>query len=109
MAFDESGIVGHFIMRYTNGDIRNLRLGWVIVDDSRRGRGYGRRMLELGLEYAFKILKARRVSIGVFENNEPAYKCYKSRGFTEAKQDTYRTSAFKGKEWRVIELEKFSL
>ena len=109
MAFDESGVVGHFIMRYTNGDIRNLRLGWVIVDDTRRGRGYGRRMLELGLEYAFKILKARRVSIGVFENNEPAYKCYKSLGFTEAKQDTYRTSTFKGKEWRVIELEKFSL
>jgi RimJ/RimL family protein N-acetyltransferase len=79
------------------------------VDDSRRGRGYGRRMLELGLEYAFKILKARRVSIGVLKNNEPAYKCYKSLGFTEAKQDMYRTSTFKGKEWRVIELEKFSL
>ena len=30
-------------------------------------------MLTLGLEYGFDILKVDRVTIGVFENNEPAY------------------------------------
>ena len=62
-------------MRYTGGDSRQLRFGWVIVDDTLRGKGYGKQMLTLGLEYAFDILKVDRVTIGVFENNEPAYWC----------------------------------
>lgn len=41
IAFDESGAVGHFIMRYLNGDNRTLRFGWVIVDGNIRGKGYG--------------------------------------------------------------------
>ena len=106
IAFDESGVVGHFIMRYLNGDHSVIRFGWVIVDDSKRGKGYGKRMLELGLEYAFGILKAKKVTIGVYENNAPAYACYKSLGFQETLQEQYHTLNYKGNEWRVIELEK---
>lgn len=105
-AFDEAGVVGHFIMRYLNGDHNVIRFGWVIVDDSKRGKGYGKRMLELGLEYAFQILKAKKVTIGVYENNAPAYACYKSLGFREIEQDHYHTLNYKGEEWKVIELEK---
>lgn len=82
-AFDEAGVCGHFIMRYTGGDSEILRFGWVVVDDSRRGRGYGREMLTLGLSFAFDILKVKSVTIGVFENNLPAYRCYKAVGFKE--------------------------
>jgi len=78
---DDDRAVGHFIMRYTGGDSRQLRFGWVIVDDTLRGKGYGKQMLTLGLEYVFDILKVDRVTIGVFENNEPAYLCYKKAGF----------------------------
>ena len=46
---DENRVVGHFIMRYLNGDNRLLRFGWVIVDDSRRGKGYGTEMLQKGM------------------------------------------------------------
>ena len=35
-AFDDSGVVGHFIMRYINGNNKILRFGWVIVDDAAR-------------------------------------------------------------------------
>ena len=105
VAFDESGVVGHFIMRYI-GDHEKIRFGWVIVDDSKRGKGYGKRMLEMGLEYAFKILKAKQVTIGVFENNAPAYNCYKSLGFEEELQEEYRTLKYHDEEWRVIELVK---
>ena len=106
VALDETGVVGQFIMRYLNGDHDVIRLGWVIVDDSKRGKGYGKRMLELGLEYAFQILKAKKVTIGVFENNAPAYACYKSLGFQEIAQEEYRTLNYKGEAWKVIELEK---
>ena len=50
---DEDGVIGHFIMRYIHGDNKVLRFGWVIVDDSFRGKGYGTSMLRIGLDYAF--------------------------------------------------------
>ena len=66
-AFDETGITGHLIMRYTDGDKKELRFGFVIVDDSKRGKGYGKEMLKAALRYAFDILKAEKVTLGVFE------------------------------------------
>ena len=82
-AFDETGIVGHLIMRFTDEEKQSLRFGFVIVDDTKRGQGYGKEMLILALKYAFEILKVKRVTLGVFENNQSAYFCYKSSGFKE--------------------------
>lgn len=104
-AFDDSGVVGHFIMRYINGNNKILRFGWVIVDDTQRGKGYGKQMLELGLKYAFEILGVEKVTIGVFENNIPAYKCYKSIGFNEIVTDKYEIENINGEDCRIIELE----
>jgi len=78
---DDDGVVGSFIMRYIHGDNKILRFGWVIVDDSIRGKGYGTSMLSAGLDYAFNILGVDTVTIGVFENNDIAYNCYKKVGF----------------------------
>ena len=78
---DENGVVGHFIMRYLNGDNKILRFGWVVVDSSIRGKGYGTEMLRIGMQYAFEILKVDRVTIGVFEHNDRAHACYKKVGF----------------------------
>ena len=95
---DDNRVVGHFIMRYTVGDNRQLRFGWVIVDDALREKGYGKQMLTLGLKYAFDILAVERVTIGVFENNAPALMCYKSVGFNEV-EIVY------GQPWNIIEME----
>lgn len=104
-AFDETGVVGHFIMRYVNGDNKTLRFGWVIVDASKRGTGYGKEMLKLGLEFAFNILKVDKVTIGVFENNPSAYHCYKSLGFNEIDSDEEFFAMVQGEKWKIIELE----
>ena len=104
-AFDESGVVGQFIIRYINKEHNIVRFGWVLVDDSKRGLGYGKRMLEMGKEIAFNILKAKKITIGVYENNIPAYNCYKSLGFTEAAEQPGKTAIIKGTECKVIELE----
>ncbi len=104
-AFDDSGVVGHFILRYIHGDNRILRFGWVIVDGSKRGMGYGSRMLQLGFKYAFEILGAEKVTIGVFENNQPAYRCYRAVGFREALTDKEGAAVIKGEKWKIIELE----
>ena len=83
VAFDESGLVGFFTLRTPGDDDRKLRFGYVIVAPSKRGMGYGKQMLELGLKFAFEIYGAEEVSLGVFDNNRPAFHCYQSLGFRE--------------------------
>lgn len=95
---DENGVVGHFIMRYINGDNKILRFGWVVVDNTLRGKGYGKQMLSMGLKYAFEILGVDKVTIGVFENNDSAYNCYKAVGFV-------KTEIVDNEPWKVIEME----
>jgi len=104
-AFDESGVVGQFIIRYMNGDHDTVRFGWVLVDENKRGLGYGKRMLEMGKNIAFNILKAKKITIGVYENNIPALNCYKALGFREAAEQPGKTTVIKGKECKVIEYE----
>ena len=52
---EDNKVVGHFIMRYTGRDNKQLRFGWVVVDNTLRGKGYGKQMLMKGLKYAFDI------------------------------------------------------
>lgn len=103
IAFDESGVVGHFIMRYTDAEKSTVRFGFVIVDDTKRGQGCGKQMLRLALKYAFEIFRASKVTLGVFENNEPAYRCYKAAGFIE-NGETYSCELF-GEQWKIINME----
>ena len=103
-ACDESGIVGHFILRYINGDRSILRIGFVIVDSSKRGMGCGKKMIQLAIDYAFRIAGAKQVTIGVFENNKPAYYCYKSAGFKDVLQDKPGICELFGEKWKVLEL-----
>ena len=44
---EESSPVGHLILRYTDNEKKTVRYGFVIVDSSFRGRGIGRKLLEL--------------------------------------------------------------
>lgn len=95
---DENRVVGSFIMRYLHKDPKVLRFGWVIVDNSIRGRGYGRQMLELGLKYAYEILGVSVINLGVFEGNEIAHRCYQSVGFADRE-------VVEKQPWNLIEME----
>ncbi len=101
-ACDENGPVGSLILRYTDPEKRILRLGFVIVDDAKRGRGYGKEMLRLALTYAFQLLGATKVTIGAFENNPSACYCYRSIGFIPVGESTHTVN---GEAWRCIEME----
>lgn len=102
-AVDEYGPVGHLILRYTNEEKTIIRIGFVIVDDTKRGLGYGKSMLQMAIRYAFDMLKAEKVTLGVFENNPSAYYCYKSVGFQEIQQEFM--IEILGEKWKCIELE----
>lgn len=95
---DENGVIGQFIIRYLHGDRRILRFGWVIVDDSIRGKGYGAEMLRAGLKIAFEIMGADVVTLGVFENNDLAHNCYRKVGFKDKE-------IVEKEPWNLIEME----
>ena len=108
-AFDESGVVGHLIMRFTDDNKKELRFGFVIVDDTKRGKGYGKEMLQLSIQYAFQILKVQKITLGVFENNEPAYRCYKAVGFKDVLLEECHYYHVLGEDWKCLELEMESI
>ena len=81
---DQGDVLGHFIIRYPReDDDSSVRFGFVIVDPSLRGKGYGKEMLRLGIGYAWERLHASRIDLGVFENNDGARHCYEAVGFRE--------------------------
>ena len=104
-AFDETGIVGHLILRFVGEGQKVLRFGFVIVDDSKRGKGYGKQMLLLAEKFAFDVLQAEQITLGVFKNNPGAYNCYKAAGFVENPEGTEHSYNFHGEEWKCIEMK----
>lgn len=104
-AVDDHDVVGFFTMRQPTESFDELRFGFVVVDSSKRGKGYGKRMLQLGLIYAKEVFGAKKVSLGVFQNNEPAYYCYKAVGFKDVALNEVEKYQVLGEEWDCLELE----
>ena len=95
-------IVGHILLRFPSEDKSVIRFGFVIVDDSMRGTGYGRRLLQLAIDYAQQELAAQKITLGVFCDNLSAVECYKSVGFRITREDAY---SIDGEEWKEYEME----
>lgn len=95
-------IIGHILLRYPSEDKTVIRFGFVIVDDSKRGKGYGKQMLRLAIDYAQQEFGAKKITLGVFDNNPSALHCYESVGFVVTGTDTY---AIDGEEWSGKEME----
>jgi len=95
-------IVGHILLRFPSEDKSLIRFGFVIVDDSKRGKGYGKQMLRLAIGYAQQELGAQKISLGVFCDNHSALKCYKSIGFCITGESYYMID---GEEWKAFDLE----
>ncbi len=94
-------IIGHILLRYPSEDKSIVRFDFVIVDDSKRGKGYGKQMLRLAIDYAQQVLGAKRITLGVFCDNLSAVDCYKSVGFRVIGIDSYMIN---GEEWKGFEM-----
>ncbi len=101
---DEDKIVGHIILRNPDKDKSDvIRLGFIIVDSSLRGKGYGKKLIEEAIKFAKDKLLAKEINLGVFENNESAYYCYKSVGFKEIRVDK-NAFQFENENWNCVEM-----
>lgn len=101
IAEDEGNIIGHFFIQRLQQD--KYKFGLIIVDSTKRGKGYGKQMLLEALNYAKANLKATTVTLSVFDNNPSAYRCYLNLGFKET--GNYITHTLFGKRHKYIELE----
>ena len=103
-AIDEKEkVIGHLFILIPDVYVKtSVRFGFVIVSPEVRGKGYGRKMLELAIEYAKKELKATRVTLGVFANNPKAQACYEAVGFRSYNK---RIVKILEADWECIDME----
>ncbi len=101
---ENNEIIGHLILR--NPDEKNeiVRLGFVIVKPTLRGKGYGKELIRYAIKFANKELNAKKINLGVFENNKPAYNCYKAAGFIEDNNKEKEQIKINNEEWTCVEL-----
>lgn len=103
-AFDNDHLVGHLCIRYPKEDDDSIvRFGFVIIAPDLRGRGNGKKMLQLAIDYAKNTMHASKITLGVFANNDSARFCYESVGF----QPIGKTEIYKMPigEWKCVEME----
>lgn len=100
---DNGKIIGHIVLRNPEENKEIVRLGFIIVDNKIRGKGYGKELIKEAIKYAKEKLKAKEINLGVFTNNESAYKCYKSVRFNvvSIEKNMYK---FYNEKWDCAEM-----
>lgn len=84
---------------------REYWLGHLIVDPQQRGRGLGRRLVELLIARAFDWHAARRVTLVVFPENQAAISAYQAAGM---RLDGFETHYFPAYD-REVQLIRFDV
>lgn len=98
VATENSGqLIGFFCYSINTQDNIGF-LKFVIVDKTKRRKGYGKEMLNLALQYAFQVTGAEAVQLNVFNENTLAKQCYEKVGFVERNMDK-NVFPFKDELW----------
>lgn len=100
---DEDKIIGHLILRNPSSDTSIIRLGFIIVDSTMRGKGYGKILINKAIDFAKSELNAKEINLGVFDSNTSAYHCYKSVGFIETGIEE-NAFVFNNESWNCVEM-----
>lgn len=101
----ESGkAVGHISLESIDRENRSARVCRVLVgEDTMRGNGVGEAMMYEILTIAFDQLNLHRVSLGVYDFNHSAIKCYEKAGFQKEglKRDVQK---YENEYWNLWEM-----
>lgn len=95
--------VGHISLRIEREN-RSGRIGRVLVGSSHtRGAGIGLQMINAVLKIGFDELKLHRISLGVFDFNHAAIRCYEKAGFI--REGLLRDARkYQDSYWNLIEM-----
>lgn len=105
---ETSEIIGHIELRNIDYEQKAGRIGRVIIGlQEFRGRGYGKEMVGMLLQYAFGTLLLEKLTLGVFDFNDAALSCYTSLGFVayETKENYLKCD---DEYWNLINMELYS-
>ena len=80
----ESGdVIGHISLGGISRKNRAGRISRVLIGNGKhKGKGYCKAMIKAILKIGFEDLNLHRISLGVYDFNTAAIKCYKSSGFS---------------------------
>lgn len=105
-ALDEKGEpAGHFSFRRIDWTENRAHMGFIVVNPDSRGKGLGRQMIRLALQYARQILGLDFVTLGVYDCNGTARRCYEAEGFVRAERLGEKQADFHGEIWRYYYME----
>lgn len=103
-AIDKEGaLIGFMSMSKADYERESIRLGFVIIDSSKRKNGIGKQMIDQAIRYAFEILNLSRVTLKVFDNNQAAHSCYKKAGLIDEKY-LERVFPYKDEMWGCYDM-----
>lgn len=75
--------IGMCVLHHMDLLSRNGELGIAIGEKAYWGRGYGREVVRLLLDYGFRLRNLRKIWLSTQSNNERALRCYTACGFVE--------------------------
>lgn len=81
-------------------DIDNNNRSYTSSNDvfkKHRGKGFGKLVVEAGVDFGFEILNVNRINTEILENNEASFKTYKQVGFVEEgvkRKSTWRVNKY---------------
>lgn len=103
-ALDENGgLAGHLLMRKADYEKNSIHFGFIVVSPEMRGKGAGKAMMRQALNYAGEILGMERATLGVFENNPVAKRCYEAAGFV-TEGVTPDAFEYQGTNWKIFDM-----
>ena len=107
-ALDEKGTpVGHFLVRKTDYEDAEARVGFIMTAPEIRGKGLGKEFAGQILRYVFQVLGMKKVSLAVFDKNTQAKACYEAAGF-KAVSHIPDHLEYKGTVYGAYEMEAYS-
>ena len=96
--------IGNIGLRNIDKTHRSARLGIIIGDKHYWGKGYGREVIALMLNFAFNVLNLHSINLSVFAYNERALRSYKAVGFKECGRQR-EAHFWGGKYYDIIKMD----
>jgi RimJ/RimL family protein N-acetyltransferase len=97
--------VGHISLGSISKKNRSGRISRVLVGNTaERGKGYCTGMINAILKFGFQELKLHRISLGVYDFNTAAIKCYEKCGFIKEGITRDVLQYEEGKFWSLVEM-----
>jgi RimJ/RimL family protein N-acetyltransferase len=101
----DKSVIGHGQIKIRDRINKIASIGSVLILKKYRGLGYSTKLMSRLISYGFDILAMNELSLGVFDFNLPAIKCYKKLRF---KEFSFKPNAREvaGEKWNLIKMRK---